>query len=311
MAAGSTTTKSRTRVPAALAAELFEKSGAAKYGITVEGFASTLEEVTLKYAPADWGDTGVRELCCSLRVEELALARGCAAGNDHAWEVFLTRYRTTLYDAARGIVREDTRAKELADSLYADLYGMKVNGSERVSKLATYMGRGSLAGWLRTVLAQEYVNRYRVQRRFVSLEEQTEAGVQFVATASPPARAADPRLEAATDAALSALAAEEKFIVAAYFLDEHTLAEIARSLRVHESTICRKLEKIVKTLRKTIVAELMRAGLSREAAQEALETDVRDLQLKVRERLHSTGASAREIMQKADPQAFHAGEGQE
>src|SRR5919109_1560548 len=242
MPAGSTTTKSRTRVPTALAAELFEKSGAAKYGISLEGFASTLAEVTLKYAPADSADLEVRELCCSLRVEELALARGCAAGNDHAWEVFLRRYRATLYDAARGIVRDEARAKELADSLYADLYGLRVNGGERVSKLSSYMGRGSLAGWLRTVLAQEYVNRYRAGRRLVSLEEQTEAGVQFAASDPEPVTtpASDSRLEAATDAALAILPAEEKFILAAYYLDERTLAEIARTLRVHESTICRK-----------------------------------------------------------------------
>jgi RNA polymerase sigma-70 factor (ECF subfamily) len=307
-----TTAKSGSKVPAALAAELFERSGAASYGITLQDFIAVLEQVALKYLPARTGETELRELCCSLRIEELALARGCAAGNDHAWEVFLTRFRATLYDAARSIVREDTRAKELADSLYADLYGTRVNGSERVSKLNSYMGRGSLAGWLRTVLAQEYVNRYRAQRRLVSLEEQAEAGVQFPAGDQTAPGAAEPRLEAATDAALSALSAEDKFIVASYYLDERTLAEIARSLGVHESTISRKLEKIAKGLRKTIIAELTRAGLNRHAAEEALEVDVRDLQINVRARFTATaGSTAGEIMQKPGSQAFHAREGQE
>lgn len=306
---------SEGKVPAALAAELCEKSGAAAYGVTAAGFALILEQVAGKYLPAGAAQNVVRELCSGLRLEELALARGCAAGNDKAWEVFLTRYRATLYDAARGIVREESRAKELADSLYADLYGMRVNGSDRVSKLASYMGRGSLAGWLRTVLAQEYVNRYRAGRRLVSLEEQTEAGVQFTATAPEPAASpvAEARLEAATDAALAALSAEEKFMLAAYYLDGRTLAEIARSLRVHESTICRKLEKLAVSLRKAIVANLMRAGMSRQAAEEALETDVRDLRVKVHERLGAADnrPAAGEIVQKPGPQAFHAGEGQE
>src|SRR5262249_8805784 len=206
--------------------------------------------------------------------------------------------------------------KELADSLYADLYGLRVNGGERISKLGSYMGRGSLAGWLRTVLAQEYVNRYRAGRRLVSLEEQTEAGAQFAASTPEPATAAssDARLEAATDAALASLGAEEKFVLAAYYLDDRTLAEIARTLRVHESTICRKLEKTAKGLRKAILSELMRAGMSRQAAEEALEADVRDLQVKVRERLASAAenpAELRQIVQKRVSQAFHAGEGQE
>jgi RNA polymerase sigma-70 factor (ECF subfamily) len=310
-----TVPSSEERVSTSLAAELCQKSGAAAYGISLEAFAGILEQVACKYLPATASEAEVRELCAGLRLEELALARGCAAGNDHAWEVFLTRYRATLYDAARGIVREETRAKELADSLYADLYGMKVNGSERVSKLASYMGRGSLAGWLRTVLAQEYVNRYRAGRRLVSLEEQTEAGVQFAASSPEPVASSGTaaRLESATDAALAALSGEEKFMLAAYYLDGRTLAEIARTLRVHESTICRKLEKVAANLRKAILASLVQAGMSRQAAEEALDADVRDVQVKVRERLGAGGIrpAAEEVMQKPGSQAFHAGEGQE
>jgi RNA polymerase sigma-70 factor (ECF subfamily) len=310
-----TVATSEGRVPPSLAAELCEKSGAVAYGVPPASFALILEQVTCKYLPAGAGEAAVRELCCGLRLEELALAHGCAAGNDHAWEVFLTRYRATLYDAARGIVREETRAKELADSLYADLYGMKVNGSERVSKLASYMGRGSLAGWLRTVLAQEYVNRYRAAKRLVSLEEQTEAGVQFAASAPEPVASSGiaSKLEGATDAALAALGGQEKFMLAAYYLDGRTLAEIARTLRVHESTICRKLEKVAANLRKAILAGLMQGGMSRQAAEEALEADVRDVQVKVRERLgaEANRRVAGEVMQKPGSQAFHAGEGQE
>src|SRR5439155_10793602 len=134
--------------------------------------------------------------------------------NEAAWELFLTKFREPLYNAGRAIAKDDATGRELADSLYADLYGMKSEEGGRRSKLDYYMGRGSLEGWLRTVLAQEFVNRYRIQKRLVSLEEEEEAGVQFAAaTPSPSAPAnADPRLEAATDEALRALSAEEKFI---------------------------------------------------------------------------------------------------
>ena len=65
----------------------------------------------------------------------------------------------------------------------------------RSSKLVFYTGRGSLEGWLRTVMAQEFINRYRKQKRTVSLEEQTEEGVQFAA-AVPDACASDARTTA-------------------------------------------------------------------------------------------------------------------
>jgi RNA polymerase sigma-70 factor (ECF subfamily) len=73
--------------------------------------------------------------------------------------------------------------------------------------------------------------------------------------------------------------------LSAYYLDGRTLAEIARMLGVHESTISRKLDKLAKSLRKQILAALVRRGLTRRQAEEAMETDVRDMQMDVRRSL--------------------------
>ncbi len=277
---------------AALFAELYNRSGAAKYDLAPGEWVRILAGIGAKYLPPDAGGQQALELYQNLRVEELALARGCAAGNEAAWQDFLLRYREKLYDAAGAIAREDSAARELADSLYADLYGTSTRDGERLSKLNFYMGRGSLEGWLRTVLAQEYVNRYRRGKRLVSLEEKEEAGVQFVAATAEPAAPIDARLEAATDEALAALPAEDRFILAAYFLDQRTLAEIAQTLGVHESTISRKLGKITAGLRKQILGGLRQRGMSKRQAEEALEADVRDISLDLRSRLQETGARA-------------------
>src|SRR5262249_5786073 len=74
-------------------------------------------------------------------------------------------------------------------------------------------------------------------------------------------------------------------VLSAYFLDDRTLAEIARMLGVHESTISRKLDKLAKTLRKQILAGLARRGMSRRQAEEALDVDVRDLKVEIRRSL--------------------------
>jgi RNA polymerase sigma-70 factor (ECF subfamily) len=281
------------KLPDLLLADLYRKAGAEGFGLTQPEFSLILEEVGAKYLPADATQAEVEELYSTLRVEELALARACAAGNDAAWDVLLMRYREKLYDAARSIVPDESTARELADSLYADLFGTGTRDGRRTSKLNYYAGRGSLEGWMRMVLAQEYVNRFRSQRRLVSLDEQVEAGVQFKAhnpitaeVSAPP----DLRLEAATDEALTALPAEDRFILAAYYLDGRTLAETACMLGVHESTVSRRLEKITKSLSKAIVKGLIRRGMSRRQAEEALEADVRDLSLDVRERLKSEDA---------------------
>src|ERR1700722_3353121 len=265
--------------------DLYQKSRSAEFGLTFEAFERVVQEVIAKYSPATSARTCVNDLCSSLRVEELALARACAAGHEQAWEVFLTRYREKLYDIAGYITKESSAARELADSIYAELYGTVARDGQRASKLASYTGRGSLEGWLRTVVAQEHVNRYRRQRRLVSLDEEAEEGVQF-ATAEPEAAiVADPRVEGAVDEVLAALGPEERVVLASSFLDERTLADIARSLGVHESTICRKLDKLAKSLRKQILASLGRRGMSRRQAQEALDVDVRDLRVNIRSRL--------------------------
>src|SRR6202047_2523541 len=270
---------------AELIGELHAKSGGEKFGITCEGFAAILCDVATKYLPEAGSESEARIFLQSLRVEALALARACADGDNSAWEIFLTRYREKLYQAALRIAREDSAARELADSLYAELYGGSTREGERVSKLASFTGRGSLEGWLRTVLAQEFVNRYRRNKRLVSLDEEIEEGAQFAARETEPNSSGDSRLESCTDAALSALSSEDRLVLAAYYLGGRHLAEGARMLGVHGATISRKVDKLAKSLRKRIVAGMMRQGVDRQAAEEALEVDVRDLQVNIRRSL--------------------------
>lgn len=271
--------------------DLFAKSCAQSYGLSEPQFLVVLQQVAEKYVPGASSER-CQQFWRELKLEELALARACAAGHDAAWTVFLTRYREKLYDIARGITKEDSKARDLADSIYADLYGTAERDGRRVSRLNFYMGRGSLEGWLRTVLAQEFINRYRKSKRLVSLEEQTEEGVQFSSAGSEPSMPIDARLGAALDAALEQLAAEDRLVLASYYLDNRTLTEIGRLVGVHESTISRRLEKLLKGLRKQVMAGLVARGMNRGQAEEALEADVRYIQVDVSRKLQETRSAA-------------------
>jgi len=278
-----------------LLADLYERSGAQGFGLAAAEFEGILQAIAKKYLHADADSGVIAELYRSLRIEELVLARACAAGNDKAWEVFLTRYRARLYEAALAITRNESQGRELADSIYADLFGSTVRDGKRISKLDFYTGRGSLEGWLRSVLAQEFVNRYRARSRLVSLEEQQEEdGVQLAAPEREDAPVADMRLNSAVDAALQALEPEERLLLSAYYLDNRTLAEIGRMTGVHESSVSRRLSRISVTLRKEILRRLCAAGMSRRQAEEALECDVRDLKVDVRVRLAADSAAERD-----------------
>jgi RNA polymerase sigma-70 factor, ECF subfamily len=269
---------------------LWQISPAERFGFS----RSQFDEILLKAGETqNWGGAGSEASAAakaafleSLKLDDLVLARACAAGNERAWEIFLTRYRELLYRAAYAIARDEPAGRELADSLYADLYGMAEDGMRR-SRLDSFMGRGSLAGWLRTVLAQRYVDGYRKRRREESLDEQEMELLPIACTPDPaPASAQSLDLLArSVSVVFGTMNAEERFLLASYYLDGRALWQIAELLDVHESTISRRLDRLTRKLRKALLKELERAGLSRRAAQEALETDVRDIELNIRKLL--------------------------
>jgi len=125
----------------------------------------------------------------------------------------------------------------------------------------------------------------------VSLDEQVEAGGSFAASTTIAAAAPDDRISEAVAQALTELSNEERFLLASYYLDQRTLANIGRQLCVHESTISRKLEKLAKELRKRVRKRLQAAGInSRRCNELLLELDVRDLNVNVAENLRQESA---------------------
>ena len=264
---------------------IYQTSKAQHFGIAQKQFQEWALAIAQKYLPPEATQSEAEDFLGNLRLEDLALARACAAGHERAWEQFMARFRELLYDAALGIAKESSQAKDLADSIYADLYGMNERDGQRVSKLSSYTGRGSLEGWLRTVIAQEFINRYRSRKRLVSLEEEEADGAQFAAPNPAPLVSADSRVEAAIDRSLAALDGESRAILSAYYLDGRKLAEIGRMLGFHEATASRKLDRITKALRKSIRDGLVKGGMSKRQAEEALETDVRDIGIDVRKSL--------------------------
>src|SRR5438067_7808411 len=93
-------------------ADLYANSKAEVFGISEAEFAAMLEAVSAKDIPAA-SQSERLELYKTLRVDDLILARACAAGNESAWEAFMLRFREKLYDIARQITREDSAGREL------------------------------------------------------------------------------------------------------------------------------------------------------------------------------------------------------
>jgi RNA polymerase sigma-70 factor, ECF subfamily len=270
--------------------ELWLAANGADCGLTCEEFGSVLASVGEKFnyglASGNRPDAGQRgTFLRSLHLSELALAHSCVLGRDAGWQRFLHSYRSPLTHAAVAITGSSTVGHELADSLYAELYGLREVDGQRRPPLASYSGRGSLLGWLRTTLAQRHVDYHRRTRRETALDNVDPPAEEAFAA---PASSELSRLTDAVRLSLRDLPAEDRFMLSAYFLDRQSLLEISRVIRVHEATVSRRLKRLVGELRKQLVHHLQSGGLSKRAAEEALGADPRDIELNLRALLQTS-----------------------
>src|SRR6202521_2344061 len=271
---------------------LHAEAKCARWGLSRNRFAEALRRSAEKrYRGVRTSAAEAEAYLKSLHLEDLALACACGEGVEAAWEFFIKHFRQELRNAARAILRtsgpgNDAQAEELADSLYAELYGVTATGGGRRKSLFEYFhGRSKLSTWLRAVLAQRLVDLLRTGWRTVSLETEEDeapreiaAGSSFWRTSSnayarrsphPLAQRADSlpadpdrekylaRLDAALSAAIAGLEARERMLLACYYVDRLTLAEIGRTMGEHESTVSRQIDRTRRTLREAVTRRLL------------------------------------------------------
>jgi RNA polymerase sigma-70 factor len=264
------------------------REAAPNYGVSPEDFRAALRQAIDKYlVDHTSGDAPsadrIREFLGELQSQDLYLALACAAGNEHAWWEFDQSYRPFIERIARHLASAEVHAEEVIDSVYVELFGTRVVSGIRQSKFATYTGRGTLRGWLRTVVWHGVIDLHRARRDEISVDDWSESGGE---TQDRPGWRAEARggegamvdriareryravTLAALDTSMSFLDDHEKLLLLYYHVEGLKLREIARLVeepasplrrwfqrqskrrtsapdsRVHESTVMRWLEKV-------------------------------------------------------------------
>jgi RNA polymerase sigma factor (sigma-70 family) len=257
-----------------LTERLYSESGASDWGLARDRFQSALERsVSRHFASSAPTPQKLEEYLGALHVNDLALASACGDGLEPAWNEFVRQYRPYLRSAAAAILRcpaSSPAAIDLADSLFADLYGLGSGkqGAQRsaLSLFRYFHGRSSLKTWLRSVLAQRHVDAIRSSRRFTELEDGDAPPQTSQSLVAPLQTMPDPHrgrylllLAAAFDAAIASLDPFDLDRLRRYYSERQTLAEIGRTLGEHESSVSRNLDRIRKDLR-NVVEALLRKG---------------------------------------------------
>ena len=237
---------------------LREKAQADRWQVPPEVFSNALERSAEKaFAGRAPSESELERYYDSLHLGDLALACACAMGREDAWDHFVKDFRPGMYRAADAI-DAGGGARDIAQALYAELFGLKEKDGVRQSVFRYFHGRSSLATWLRSLIAQRFVDRHRETRKLEPLpEEGSAAPLRAAATAVDPDRARFvAAMRTALAAAIAALSPRDRLRLACYYAQEMTLAQIGTLTREHEATVSRALAKTRRSIREDVERRL-------------------------------------------------------
>jgi RNA polymerase sigma factor (sigma-70 family) len=265
---------------------LCDSAGIRKFGFTVRGFLPHLaRSVSSRFRGTTASSVELESYLNTLHLQDFVLACACLEGTETAWDLFVRTYRGYLRSCAAMLLKRGSdapEAVELADSLFAELYGLADGRRGAGSLLRYFHGRSSLKTWLRAVLAQRHVDAIRAARRFDSLDD-GEAATRLAdgdgPAGTPPRKVtkltgplalpADPYREKyigmfceALQSALGQRETSDQRRLRLYYAEGKTLAEIGRLCGEHESSVSRNLERVRRELRAEVEGSLRSGGLS-------------------------------------------------
>lgn len=271
--------------------------------LAVETLAPRVRAVLEKYLLSDEPNASpavINEFIDALHADDLCLIAACERGDQQAWSDLVTQFGATVRSAARSASSNEDAAEDLAQSIWAELHGLRGREDGRPQgKIAYYSGRGSLGGWLRAVVGQLAVDHHRKTSRLIQTEmdadfdrlareshQGEEAFSAAQASPDPESALSDRRasndVEEALAQALGELAPDDRLLVKLYYFDGLRLREAGAVLGVHEATASRRLTRVQAEVRERVEEILMkehgwtRAETARSLSETAmnLESDV-------------------------------------
>jgi RNA polymerase sigma-70 factor (ECF subfamily) len=241
-----------------LARRVWDRAEARRWGVTQDELCRSLERsASHRFQSTCPSAADVEAYIESIHAADLALACACAIGREAAWEHFVSEFRPVLRRLAGRHAPPDA-ARDVADSVYAELFGLEERDGSRRSLFDYYHGRSPLASWLRAVVAQRLVDRARAGKRNEPLPEPGEAGEPVSAEPSPDVdrNRLLPVVRAALKAAITALEPRDRLRLSLYYVQNVKLAGIGRVTGESEATVSRKLDRVRRTLRQAVEERL-------------------------------------------------------
>lgn len=262
---------------------LFGEAHADRWDLPRKQYLHALETSARKgLAATSLNQQNLQEYLNRIHAEDLALARACMCGLESAWREFMDSYRPYLRASAAAILKCSAgapEAQELADSLFAELYGLADGRTGERSLFRYFHGRSSLKTWLRAVLSQRHIDAIRSAKKFHSLDEETEDGERKIPELKTTANAElmDPHraryvqlFREAMTAVCAELEPRDLERLKLYYSGDKTLAQIGKALGEHESSVSRNLDRIRREIREAVEEKLRRGRTNGASTKDTL-----------------------------------------
>jgi RNA polymerase sigma-70 factor (ECF subfamily) len=242
-------------------------------GLGVDEISARVTPSVKKYLLRDGGDATPSEIGAfidEIHADDLCLIVACERNDEKAWEDLVANFDQVVRSAARKVTANTEDSDDLASSIWAELYGLRQGeDGSRKTKLAYYSGRGSLGGWLRAIISQMAVDKFRKESRMVQIEETREFenlaeesshssnNDHVVSHAETPEEIFSQEQTAndvaeALQLAITSLEAEDRLILKMYYFDGLKLKNIAATFGYHEATASRKLVRVQNDIRRSV-----------------------------------------------------------
>jgi RNA polymerase sigma factor (sigma-70 family) len=189
-------------------------------------------------------------------MNDLEFVRRCVKGDRRAWNEFVERYSSLIYNYIHSVlkIKGRTCAEDNVNDLFQEIFLSLAK--DNFKKLSSFQARNgcSLASWLRQVTVNFTIDYIRKLKPLVSIDEETDAGfslAEILASNSPSVTdvlSEEERLRQLKDC-IDKLALDDK-----YFLELH----IHRGLGIAELKARFKISRPALDMRKSRIIERLR-----------------------------------------------------
>jgi len=166
------------------------------------------------------------------------------SGDRNAYAVIVDRYKDKVYSLVYGIMRDEEKAKELAQDVFVKTY----------SALKKFRKESSFSTWIYRIAYNTAISETRKnKKRVLSFDDQLEKSSSMDLSESYKTEEEDNLKKALLNQAIEQLQAEERLILMLYYFEEKSIEEISRSSGLSQSNIKVKLFRLRNKLKEIML----------------------------------------------------------